>query len=84
MTLATGAKKSAMPIPARMNGPTRLVYATSGVTAAIQASAAAWRARPATISGCPPTRSERAPAMGATNTGATVHGSTRKPAASGE
>ena len=83
--MATGAKKSAMPIPAITNGGTSRAYATSGSeTAAIQPSATACRPSPSAISGRPPIRSESAPAIGATNIGIAVHGSVRIPASSGE
>src|SRR5215208_1443378 len=84
-TFATGAKKSAMPMPPRMKAPTSSVYGTDGSdTRASQPSAIACRARPVAISGRPPMRSESAPATGATNIGIAVHGSVLRPAPSGE
>src|SRR3954454_10354512 len=52
--------------------------------AASQASAPAWSAMPAAISGRPPMRSVNAPAIGAMNIGIAVHGSVARPAVSGE
>ena len=67
---ADGAKTSAMPVPAMMNGATRLEYATSAdVTTASHAIATACSASPATMSGREPMRSLSRPAIGATNIG---------------
>ena len=83
--MATGAKKSAIPKPETMNGPTSSMYGTVGVdTAAIHARPAACIARPAPISLCPPMRSESAPAIGAMNIGMSVHGRMRRPDPKGE
>jgi len=84
-TFATGAKKSAMPAPERMNGITRSLYGVVGVdTEAIHARPAACIASPRPISFWPPTRSDMAPAIGATKIGIAVHGRIRSPAWNGE
>ena len=54
------------------------------VVTASQARAPACSARPATMSGRLPMRSERIPATGATKIGIAVQGSVRMPASSGE
>ena len=51
---------------------------------ASHASAAAWRASPANISGRLPIRSDSSPASGATKIGIAVHGSVRTPASIGD
>ena len=83
---AIGAKKSAIPTPARMNGTMSDEYATVGVdTSPIHASAAACSDSPVPTSTLPGTRrSESAPAIGAMNIGASVHGRIRSPEPSGE
>src|SRR5262249_57381532 len=54
-TLATGAKKSAMPVPERMNGRTSEEYGVVGeLTAAIQASPDACKASPTAMKRQPP------------------------------
>ncbi len=84
-TFATGAKKSAIPTPATMNGAIRDVYGTSGVeTRPIHASATACRVSPVPMMSRGLIRSESAPATGAMNIGASVHGRMRSPAPSGE
>src|SRR5262245_43784700 len=84
-TLATGAKKSPIPTPARMKGATSAEYDTAGDdTAASQARPAACRASPTPMILGPGTRSDSAPAIGATMTGIAVHGRTRRPEPSGE
>jgi hypothetical protein len=82
---AEGAKTSAIPAPAIMNGTTSCPYGTVGVdTAASQATPPAWSASPVAISGREPTRSDSSPAIGAISIGIAVHGSVRIPASSGE
>ena len=82
--MATGAKKSAMPIPETTKPGTSSEYGTVGVeTAASQPSPIAWSASPVAISGRPPMRSESAPAIGAMKIGIAVHGRMRRPASSG-
>jgi hypothetical protein len=51
--------------------------------AAMDASPDAYRIKPTPMSRCPPIRSERAPAIGATKRGMIVHGRMRTPLASG-
>ena len=80
-----GAKKSAMPTPATMNGAISCEYETVGVdTGAIQASAIACSVRPVPMIRFGLIRSESAPAIGAMNIGASVHGRIRSPEPSGE
>ena len=84
-TFATGAKKSAMPMPESMNGTTSSEYGVVGVdTAAIHASPIACRLSPTPMMRWPPMRSESAPAIGATKIGIAVHGRIRRPAWSAE
>ena len=84
-TFATGAKKSAIPIPETKKGATSSAYGTVGVeTAASQPSPIACRARPVAMITRPPIRSESAPAIGATKIGIAVHGRIRSPEPSGE
>ena len=72
-------------MPEIVNGPTRSMYGVVGVdTAAIQARPTACSASPTPMILWPPIRSERAPAIGATNIGITVQGRIRTPEASGE
>ena len=85
MTLATGAKNRPIPTPERTKGATSAEYGTVGVdTAASQARPAACRASPTPMIRGPGTRSERAPAIGATTMGIAVHGRMRRPEPSGE
>src|SRR5262249_300628 len=84
-TLATGAKKSAMPVPEMMNGRTNVEYGAVGeLIAAIQPSPIAWSASPVPISGRPPIRSDSAPAIGAMKIGIAVQGRMRRPDPNGE
>ena len=74
-----------MPTPERTNGSTSVGYGVVGVeTAAIQARPIACSASPAPISGGRRSRSESAPAIGATNIGIAVHGRMRRPEPNGE
>jgi hypothetical protein len=83
--LATGAKKSAMPMPEMKNGITTSLYGIVGVvTVEIQARPIACSASPTPMIRCPPMRSESAPATGAMKIGIAVHGRIRTPAWSGE
>ena len=69
-----------MPTPEIRNGPTNATYAVVGVeTAAIHARPIACSASPAPINRCPPTRSDSAPAIGATSIGIAVQGRIRSP-----
>ena len=82
--MATGAKKSAIPMPETTNAGTSSAYGTVGVEiAASQPSPIAWSASPVAMSGRPPMRSESAPAIGAMKIGIAVHGRMRSPASSG-
>ena len=82
---AIGAKNSAMPTPARMNGTTSELYGVVGVeTAAIQPRAIACSVSPMLRIRLGLMRSDIAPAIGATNIGASVHGRIRRPEPSGE
>ncbi len=84
-TFATGAKNSAMPTPATTNGATSSEYGTVGVeTSPIHASATACSVRPVPRISLGLIRSESAPAIGAMNIGASVHGRIRRPAPNGE
>jgi hypothetical protein len=82
---ATGAKNIAMPTPAITNGATSCEYGVSGSeTMPIHASAAACIASPTPMIVFAGMRSESAPASGAMNIGASVHGRIRRPEPSGE
>ncbi len=83
--MATGAKNSAIPIPAITNGPTSCEYGVSGSeTRPIHASANACSERPTPTISLGGIRSESAPAIGAMNIGASVHGRIRSPELKGE
>ena len=67
-----------------MNGATRSRYAIVGVvTRAIQKSAPACSARPVPMIAFLEIRSDMAPAIGAMNIGASVHGRIRRPEPNG-
>ena len=67
------------------NGAISSEYGTVGVeTSPIHASATACSVRPVPTISRGPMRSESAPAIGAMNIGASVHGRIRRPALSGE
>src|SRR6266508_4589695 len=68
-----------------MTGTISWVYGTVGeVITASQANPVAWSVSPTPIRSPPPTRSDMAPAIGATKIGASVQGRTRRPAWNGE
>ena len=78
-------KNNAMPTPARMNGTTSDAYGVVGVeTAAIQPSAIACNVSPMLRIRLGLILSDIAPANGAMNIGASVHGRIRNPELRGE
>ena len=84
--LAVGAKTSAIPAPASMNGITNVAVGRVGRGDRRRASRSrppAARAR-RTSAGASRSGRESRPAIGATNIGMPVHGSVRRPASSGE
>ena len=80
-----GAKKRPMPTPEMMKGTIMAVYAIDVLAMSpSQARPIAIRLRPTPMSRPPPTRSESAPATGATKIGASVQGRIESPASRGE
>ena len=84
-TFATGAQNIAMPMPETMNGATSSQYGVAGVEiAASDPRPAACSVSPMPMRRAPPSLSDKAPAMGATNMGMIVQGRIRSPEPSGE
>ena len=83
-TLATEAKKDAVPMPASTNAGSSFAVGVVGLAMdAIHAKAIASRPSPKAMIGRPPIRSDSAPAAGAMNSGIAVQARVRMPASVG-